>query len=167
MKVQLIVALIGVALSSGCVLAPAPYSYSDGVAVEGVVVDSAPPVDIYEPSVIIVENGIRHDRYYYQRHPDVYRYDMRRYPDRFHRDHYGPGPRFHGPDPRFRGPDSRFHGPDPRFRRPDPRFQGPTAPSHRRDESRNAAPEMRAPAPGHAMQRDNGKKKKHHDDDHR
>ena len=43
----------------------------------------APAEEIYVPDVIIVEGGVRHDRFFYQRHPEYYRRDRLRYPERF------------------------------------------------------------------------------------
>ena len=170
MKVQLIVALTGAALSAGCVLPSAPYPYANGVAVpaQGVVVDEAPPVEFYEPSVIIVENGIPHDRYYYQRHPDVYRFDMRRYPERFNHGPHGPGPgpSFHGHD----GPGPRYDA--PRNAGPGPRYDAPrnAGPGPQRGGNRNGAPAAQPDAATQLMMQkhyDHAKKKKNHDDDHR
>jgi hypothetical protein len=94
MKFQLTLALTGALLSSGCVLAPSPYPYAEEtVYAPGRTVIAPEPVEIYEPRVIIVENGIRHDRYYYQCHPEFYHRDRIRYPERFRHDPYG-SPRF-------------------------------------------------------------------------
>ena len=43
----------------------------------------APEDEYYAPRVVIVEDGIRHDRYFYQRHPECYNRDRMRYPSRF------------------------------------------------------------------------------------
>lgn len=140
MKVQLIAALTVATLSSGCVFAPVFYP-----APRGVVVVPEEPVEIYEPNVIIVENGIRHDRYFYQRHPDIYRMDMRRYPGRFHRGPYGPT----------------------YMPRPEPRFHGPVGPAPRHGDVRYVAPSFQPGRPVQPPQHDDkrSKKKKHHDDD--
>jgi len=81
-KIQLFSAFTIACLTSGCIV-PAPY-YSRPVGY-GAPVEAYPayPDEIYVPEVIIVEGGVRHDRYFYQLHPEYYRRDRLRYPERF------------------------------------------------------------------------------------
>ena len=82
-KIQILAASAIACLVSGCII-PDPY-YSRPVHY-GRPVEYDQPVyaeEIYVPDMIIVEGGVRHDRYFYQRHPEFYHRDRLRYPDRF------------------------------------------------------------------------------------
>jgi len=88
-KIQLFAVFAGACLTSGCIV-PAPYHarpvrYGRPVECGRPVAYAAPllPEEIILPEVIIVENGVRHDRCFYQRHPEYYRRDQQRYPERF------------------------------------------------------------------------------------
>lgn len=139
MKIKIIAALACSMLTSGCVITAVDYPYNDGAVV---VVPSA-PVEIYEPSVIIVENGIRHDRYYYQRYPDAYRRDYYRYPDRFR---HLPPPRYGRPAPP--PPPQYWRGNAPKYGQPYYGRQGYKHDDHKKDDHKKK----------------DDKKKKHHDD---
>jgi len=137
-KIQLLAALTIAWLTSGCIL-PAPY---DDRPVYGGSVEYGAPMPsegIFVPDVIIVERGVRHDRYFYERHPEYYRRDRMRYPERFaHRP-----PSYHG--------QGEYHGhiqqpPPAIFGRPGVLPNGIKA--------------------HHEDSKDKDKKKKHHDDDH-
>jgi hypothetical protein len=111
-RLSLIAALTGACLSTGCVIAPLPPP-PNGPIYRGGYVETAPlpPDDIFVPDVIIIEGGIRHDRYFYQRHPEIYRRDRMMYPNRFR---VTPPPR-----PDYRRPDYRRpSNPRPDYQRP-------------------------------------------------
>lgn len=157
MKIQALIALAGAALAAGCVVAPAPYAYYE----DGVAVAPAGPAVIYEPSVVIVERGVIHNRAFYLRHPEVYRRDRLRYPERFRP--IPPPPRrpvYMRPAPVRPGPvivkpvPSR-HGPV--IVKPVPGRHGPAT---------VVQPGPRSgPKPGPAPQGDRHKKRHHGDDD--
>lgn len=81
--ISLVAALAGACLSAGCVIEPLPPP--PGPVYRGGYVEAPvlPPSEIIVPEVVIIEGGVRHDRYYYMHHPDVYRRDRMRYPGRF------------------------------------------------------------------------------------
>jgi len=93
-KIQFFAASAIACLTTGCIV-PAPYPYDRGPVEYGrpvygrpvyaapVEVVPGPAEEIYVPDVIIVEGGVRHDRFFYQRHPEYYRRDQVRYPERF------------------------------------------------------------------------------------
>ncbi|MEI6350636.1 MAG: hypothetical protein WCP06_05970 [Verrucomicrobiota bacterium] len=86
-KIQLASALTIACLASGCVV-PGPYYAGpiEGGPIEyGAPVEVVPeyPGEIVVPEVVIIENGVRHDRYFYERHPEYYHRDRMRYPARF------------------------------------------------------------------------------------
>jgi len=114
-KIQLFAVFAGACLTSGCIV-PAPYydrpvgygrpaEYDRPVEYGRPVAYAAPlpPEEIILPEVIIVEGGVRHDRCFYQRHPEYYRRDQLRYPERF----------AHRPTPRRGSDEYRRHVPPP------------------------------------------------------
>lgn len=135
-KIQLFAVVAVASITSGCVL-PAPYYDSP--------VEYGAPVpynEIIVPEVVIVEHGVRHDRYFYQRHPEFYHRDRMRYPERFH--HMPP------PPPRYVHSEYRSHA------APVPKF-APGRPDDRHDDKRHDDKKH---------EDSKSKKKKHHDDDH-
>jgi len=114
-KVQLAVVLIGTCLMSGCIVPePYPHHHYGGPGYYG------PEDSVYvEPDVIVVENGVRHDRFFYERHPDFYHRDQMRYPERFARRSHSPHrdiveSRDHGRGPHRDIAQSRDHFSGPR-----------------------------------------------------
>jgi hypothetical protein len=135
-KIQLLAALTGACLSTGCVpyaYPPAPPYYDAPVAVEPL-----PPDEIIVPDVVIIENGVRHDRFFYLHHPEFYRRDRLRYPERF-----GPRPGY------YRGPAR-------------PEYRGPARPDYRGAAA--VRPDQRPGGPNQARPDDPKAKKKHPDD---
>ncbi|MDD5349856.1 MAG: hypothetical protein PHQ12_06560 [Chthoniobacteraceae bacterium] len=109
-KLPLFLAVAGACLTTGCVVDP--YYYPPRPAVGVAVADpyDAPPGPVVEyavPEVIIVEGGVRHDRFFYQRHPEFYWRDRQRYPARFA--HLPPPRRGEREDPRHKKDHDRDH----------------------------------------------------------
>ena len=106
-KLLLLLAISGAFLTTGCIVDPAyyPQPYRPRVVEAPAVYPGPGPVVEYGgpeyvvPNFVIVEGGVRHDSYFYQRHPEYYRRDRERYPDRF----------AHLPPPRR---DDRYHRDD-------------------------------------------------------
>jgi len=106
-KIHFLAASAIACLTSGCIM-PSPYPYYEGPVEYGRPVYGAPrPAEaIYVPDVIIEEGGVRHDRYFYQRHPEFYRRDQMRYPERFsHR----PPSRYEDPRAKKKKHDDKDH----------------------------------------------------------
>ena len=90
-KIQILAASAIACFTSGCIIAPypnesGPVEYGRpayGAPAYGRPVEYVPADEIYVPEIVIVEGGVRHDRYFYQRHPEYYRRDQMRYPERF------------------------------------------------------------------------------------
>jgi len=144
-NIQFILALAGACLTTGCVVPGAYRDYVE-VAPQQRLVD--PPVEYVVPRVVIVENGVRHDRYYYQRHPEYYRRDQLRYPERFGPVHHVDRYPYHHPVP-------------PPYRGNGPGYATPDRPEAHRGDQGSRGTSRQAPEDNHKGK----KKKKHHDDD--
>jgi len=88
-KLLLMLAITGAFLTTGCIVDPYYTQPYRPRVVEAPVYPGPGPVVEYGgpeyvvPDFVIVEGGVRHDRYFYQRHPEYYSRDRQRYPDRF------------------------------------------------------------------------------------
>ncbi|MEI8234516.1 MAG: hypothetical protein WCH57_07485 [Verrucomicrobiota bacterium] len=82
-KFQLFLAIIAAILTTGCIVDPYYYPPRGPVVEAPYYPPPGPPVEYMEPEVVIVEGGVRHDRFFYERHPEFYWRDRERYPGRF------------------------------------------------------------------------------------
>lgn len=74
--------------TQGCAFTVGPYRIGVGENIQANLIihnepPPPPPEEVFIPEMIIIENGVRHDRYFYERHPEHYHRDRMRYPERF------------------------------------------------------------------------------------
>ena len=116
----------------GCAVRVGAYRFSMGENIQAnlyIADNTPPPTEIFDPEVIIVENGIRHDHFFYQRHPEFYHRDRILYPERFaHRSHFVPQYQASHPDSNGRK-DKHHDNPDHKEAPPqlNLHFKGPEA----------------------------------------
>jgi len=141
-KLQLVLAITGACLTTGCIVDPSYYPPRARVVEDPYYPPPGPPVEYVVPELIVVEHGVRHDHFFYERHPEFYWRDRQRYPDRF----------VHLPPPRRPlPPPQAYRGPS--------RGPAPTAIQGRPSSNPQAVPQQ-------PPSQDSHKKKKDHDRDH-